>query len=547
MSPRWALLASAIAVASACSSPVTATTTTTSQETVTTLPATSTTSVASNASPCIPGEPRAGIDLATDALIRHYNDRGTEQLVALIGDGRVRDPSLEPGTDVVYPSVAAWLAAADAVGDQLSTNGYGFYEPFELLVVRRNPTLENVGIEELNVTLHLWVNQDCELRVDSAPDVISSPDPCRYADLYQDEDAPEGCRGPFDPRAAHVAVWTGSEVLIYGGTSGTHESPPLDTGLRFDPSERLWRDLPPSPERLSWWPTLHAVWAEDRMMVAGRLIRGDDVAVVLLAYSPERNVWSVSPPLPGDRTAVGGVVWTGTEVILAGGDNHYPDSTAWAYDPANEQWRQLPDPPIPDVEGIEGVWTGTEAIFFGGYAEPPQSPGAAYNPATDTWRLLAVHPGTWIEGHRMIWTGREVIVYSGHIGPEHQQRLLLYNPASDTWAESSPSPIPPSERLGGAWTGDQLIMWGGYATYGTHDEGGDAVYGSGAAYDPATDTWTALPLAPLADRCDHTVTWTGSELMIFGGMTSCGLPNILADGNAAIYDPATHSWQISRP
>ena len=282
-------------------------------------------------------------------------------------------------------------------------------------------------------------------------------------------------------------------------------------------------------------------------MVAGRLIRGDDVAVVLLAYSPERNVWSVSPPLPGDRTAVGGVVWTGTEVILAGGDNHYPDSTAWAYDPANEQWRQLPDPPIPDVEGIEGVWTGTEAIFFGGYAEPPQSPGAAYNPATDTWRLLAVHPGTWIEGHRMIWTGRKVIVYSGHIGPEHQQRLLLYNPASDTWAESSPSPIPPSERLGGAWTGDQLIMWGGYATYGTHDEGGDAVYGSGAAYDPATDTWTALPLAPLADRCDHTVTWTGSELMIFGGMTSCGLPNILADGNAAIYDPATHSWQISRP
>ena len=495
---------------------------------------------------CVPSEPRPGIDLQFEEIIQAYNDRDRDRMVSVIGDGRIRDLSLEPRTAGVYPSVAAWLAAAEAVDDQLSATGYSFDEPFGIYLVRRNPTLREVGIDELNVTLNLWVNQDCDLRVDSSAELISSPDPCRYADLYQDEDTPDGCRGPFEPRAGHVAVWTGTEVLISGGTSGSQVSPPLETGLAFDPNLGSWRELSPTPETLPWWPTMRAVWASDRMIVAGLVVRGGEPAIVLLSYFPADDAWSTSAPVPGDREAVGGLVWTGTEVILAGGDSHYPDSTAWAYNPTSGQWRQLPDPPISDVEGIVGVWTGTEAIFFGGYGGIT-SAAAAYLPGTNSWRPISNPPLAWIQGHQLIWTGDRVIVFSGHTGPGHLTHLLLYDPTSDTWTKSSELPIPPAERLGGAWTGDQLIIWGGYATYGDR-EGGDVVHGYGAAYDPETDTWTVLPEAPIADRCDHSVTWTGSELLVFGGMTTCGDPNVLAVGDAAAYDPETDTWRVvSRP
>ena len=502
--------------------------------------------ILTDAPACVTGEPKVGIDLQYEDILRYYRIRNAERLVSLIGDGSVYDPSLEPETEGSYPTVTAWLSAAGRVHDVLSEKGYGYNEPFQLFIERRNPGLREVGIDHLSLTLSFWVNQDCQLRVESG-EVISAPDPCLYAELYQSGAGPAGCDAPFEPRAGHVAVWTGDELLIYGGTSGTHDVPPLITGLGFDPESGSWRDLSPSPQDLAWWPTLPAVWADDEMMVVGRTFGDDSQTILVLSYAPAEDVWSVSPPLPADRMAVGGVAWTGTEFILVGGDLNYPDDTAWAYNPSEEEWRQLPDPEIEPVEGIEGVWTGSEAIFFGGYTGPTASPGVAYNPASGTWRHLPSTSGDWIEGHGLVWTGQHVLVYSGHTGPGHPDRVLLYNPETDAWSESSPIPIAASERLAGAWTGDRLIIWGGYATYREHDDS-DAVFGEGASYDPVTDTWTALPPAPLADRCDHTGTWTGILFVVFGGMTTCGSPQILADGNAAAYDPTTNKWQpLSRP
>lgn len=495
-------------------------------------------------SACVEGEPKVGIDLQYEEILRFYRTRNGERLIGLIGDGPVHDPSLEPETDGTYANVAEWLAAASRVHDVLSDNGYGYGEPFQLFIERRNPGLREAGIDHLSLTLSFWVNQDCEVRVESG-EVVSAPDPCLYATLYQPSNVPEGCEAPFEPRAGHVAVWTGEELLIYGGASGSHDTAPLTTGLAFDPDAGSWRDIRPSPESLEWWPTLNAVWTGDQLLVAGRT-SGADETVRVLSYSPTEDIWSVSPPLPGDRTAVGAMAWTGTEVILVGGDLHYPDNTAWAYNTTSQIWRQLPDAGIEAVEGMEGVWTGTEAIFIGGYGAT--STGIAYNPLSETWRHLPDAGRDSIEGHRLVWTGQHVIVYSGHTGPGHPDRLLLYEPDTESWSKSSPTPIAPAERLGGAWTGDQLIIWGGYATYGGHDQDGDAVYGDGVSYDPTTDTWTVFPPALIADRCDHSATWTDGLFVVFGGMTTCGTPHILADGNSAAYDPTTNDWQVlSRP
>lgn len=486
---------------------------------------------------CVPGEPRAGIDLRFEDMISFYNGRNISAMTALTGEGPVIDPSLEPESAGQYPSVASWLEAAERQEDRLASEGYGFGEPFELFVLRENPSLEDVGVESLFLTLRFWVNQNCEVRVQAGDNLVSAPDPCRYEVVYRPDETGVGCDSPFEPRAGHVGVWTGEEVLIYGGVTGSVSVPPLTTGLGFDPGEGSWRSLKPSPEGVSSWPTRRAVWTGTEMIIAGRTPYEDGEELLLMQYSPSDDEWRVAP-FPEGRRAIGAMVWTGAEVIVAGGDLHYPDDHAWAFNPITRTWRELPNSGLREVEGIEGAWTGTEAIFIGGYVHPGMTTAAAYNPELDSWRSLT-EPPEWIDHHEMVWTGEQVIVYSGNTGPGHRDRLLLYDPKADDWSDSSVMPIEPSQRLAGVWTGNQLMVWGGYATYGTGHPNSD-----GAAYDPETDTWTVLPPSPLAPRCDHSGTWTGQELIIFGGMLTCGSPQVLADGNAASYDATTEEWEL---
>ncbi|MFP5332784.1 MAG: hypothetical protein ACLGHX_10550 [Acidimicrobiia bacterium] len=93
--------------------------------------------------------------------------------------------------------------------------------------------------------------------------------------------------------------------------------------------------------------------------------------------------------------------------------------------------------------------------------------------------------------------------------------------------------------LGGVWTGDELILWGGYATYGNGEASG-----VGARYDPASDTWTVIADSPLSARCDHGLTWTGEVAIVFGGIKTCGHPNFIPSGDAAVYDPSEDAWQV---
>ena len=484
---------------------------------------------------CARGVPRRGIDLRFEDLIRYYNAGAAEQMISIIGDGPVSDPSLEPDRDLIYPSVTAWLDAAQRVGDEITTNGYGFGEPFDLYVTRSNPSLEADGIEWLSLTFRIWANQVCELRVETT-DEASYPDVCLYSRLHEPEAIPVGCTGPYEPRAGHAAVWTGTELLIIGGTSGTAQPPPI--ALRPDGSTRA---LAPPPRPLGWHEGMDAFWTGDQMLV---VVGGsqDLPGMIVLTYTPATDTWTESDPLPGGLY-LGGITWTGTDILFVGGVLNGPNDQAWSYSPTTTAWTRLPDPGIPPVEGMEGVWTGTEAVFYGGYAGIGESPGVGWNPTTEAWRTLPpTGRDNFIQAHRTVWTGERVIVYSGHGGPGHFDRLLLYDPSSNTWTESTPMPITPAERLGAAWTGTDLILWGGYATYGDGHASGQ-----GALYDSTTDTWTVMADSPLGPRCDHSLAWTGEVAVVFGGIETCGHPNFISSGDGAVYDVAADEWQVLGP
>ena len=103
----------------------------------------------------------------------------------------------------------------------------------------------------------------------------------------------------------------------------------------------------------------------------------------------------------------------------------------------------------------------------------------------------------------------------------------------DTWTATSTT-NPPAVRYfhTAVWTGSQMIIWGGLYTYYPWNTGG--------RYDPASDSWTDTSTtdAPSA-RYLHTAVWTGSEMMVWGG---AGCPVGCSSNTGGRYNPSTDSW-----
>jgi hypothetical protein len=60
------------------------------------------------------------------------------------------------------------------------------------------------------------------------------------------------------------------------------------------------------------------------------------------------------------------------------------------------------------------------------------------------------------------------------------------------------------------WTGTEMIIWGGISGFGVTNTGG--------RYDPNMDSWapTSITNAPVARQL-HTAVWTGNQMIVWGG------------------------------
>ncbi|MGH9036484.1 MAG: hypothetical protein ACRD0O_12040, partial [Acidimicrobiia bacterium] len=83
-----------------------------------------------------------------------------------------------------------------------------------------------------------------------------------------DEPAPTGWRrgapGPLRPRRGHVTVWTGTELVVWGGDPNDEGE-----GAAYDPRAERWRAIAAAPFRARPWPAPVAVWTGFEMLVWG--------------------------------------------------------------------------------------------------------------------------------------------------------------------------------------------------------------------------------------------------------------------------------------
>ena len=155
-----------------------------------------------------------------------------------------------------------------------------------------------------------------------------------------------------------------------------------------------------------------------RWHLEGGLDRQGDVRVggVQQRIPPRERRWRRLPKMPGGAGGPGVAVWTGRQVIGWGGTDccGIASDEGAAYTPATNSWRSLPPSPL-SARAAPGAWTGTELIVAGGNdgeGEHRFSDAAAYNPITRTWRSLPPMPVRRDQAVA-VWDGREVLVIGG--------------------------------------------------------------------------------------------------------------------------------------
>lgn len=367
-------------------------------------------------------------------------------------------------------------------------------------------------------------------------------------------DTPQNDGGRYDPvsdswtavtttnapaaRWGHDAIWTGAEIILWGGTNGTGSY--LNSGGRYNPVTDTWTATSttgaPSPR------SAHTLWTGSLMLVWGGV--GSNNLRNGARYEPGSDSWTpISAKDPNSYRQFHTTIWTGMEMIAWGGEGDGTASTGLdtgrIYDPVTDSWSatSLSNAPSPR-DSHSAIWTGTEMIIWGGdvYSWFTRGTGGRYNPMSDSWTPINDTTAPTAKAlHTAVWTGTEMIVWGGSVWDNPWDGTgARYNPAGDSWTAVSSSGAPSARYLhSGIWTGNEMLIWGGTGSTGP--------VGTGARYDPTTNSWTAITgtNAP-AERVLHSTIWNGVEMIVWGGTSDLSPWVLRNDGGR--YDPATNTW-----
>lgn len=160
--------------------------------------------------------------------------------------------------------------------------------------------------------------------------------------------------------------------------------------------------------------------------------------------------------------------------------------------------------------------------------------GALYTPVSDLWTATSTTNILARMSHSTVCYGDKAIVWGGSNGSNYVNTGDIYNATTNTWASISPINAPSARVNNSAvWTGTEMLIWGGISYNGP-----PVTYSDGGKYNPVTNTWIAVSNtnAPSA-RYGHSAVWTGSKMIVWGGYNGT---TYLNDGG--VYDPATNTW-----
>jgi N-acetylneuraminic acid mutarotase len=185
-------------------------------------------------------------------------------------------------------------------------------------------------------------------------------------------------RGAPEARVEPIHVWTGTVMLVWGGITPDLKQT-FRTGGRYNPKTDRWAPIRPDDNAPAVWGA-PAVWTGTEMLIWGGSHQNGDENVNQdtcrgWAYNPSTDRWrSLSTTGAPAARFFHTAVWTGSRLVVWGGGDqggdgnparHFDDGGV--YDPVADRWEALPR-----VGGLAGrglhtaVWAGRGMVVYGG-------------------------------------------------------------------------------------------------------------------------------------------------------------------------------------
>ena len=313
---------------------------------------------------------------------------------------------------------------------------------------------------------------------------------------------------PIPGRLSASVVWTGHQMIVWGGFSGTYGKEARRDGAIYDPVTDRWHQIRSAPAGVIGGGGA-AAWTGRRAVVwAGNSLEGPAEGAV---YDPRTDRWRMLPRGPlGPREGYVSV-WTGRELVVIGGSSGdgLVHPIAAAVNPRTRTWRRLPGLNYMDGLLASGaVWSGDRLFVAGSAYDCSPSPCTpypvflGYDMATDVAVPIDLSNAPSPSITPVAWTGTEVLATG-----LDQASVVLYDPATDTWRTGSPAlcAMDPGGYEQSAW------LDGRYVTAC----GRDALQ----VYDVASDTWRTIQAgsSPLNHREESAIVWAGTDLIVWSG------------------------------
>jgi hypothetical protein len=369
------------------------------------------------------------------------------------------------------------------------------------------------------------------------------------------------------PRYGHTAIWNGTDLIVWGGTASSMALPgssidfTFNDGARFNAATGVWTPLP-SANAPSGRYGHSAVWTGTEMIIwGGQYVdysTGTGVTTTLntgARYNPLTNTWTPTSTAfgPAARTQHS-AVWAGSPVsqmIVWGGNTDGTSLTQLSngarYVPSTDSWTSLSTTNAPNMSmgtssSSSAVWSGNEMIVF----NSSLMNGSRYYPISNSWQTMASTPmGLSMGGPTSltgVWAGSVMAVFAPGTSPS-SGIFAFYSPISDYWQLSAATggPVGSLQNISTVWTGASLIVWGGTQMAPFTYTGGN--------YSQSTDTWSSLTSSGAPAATFGASVWSGSELLLWGGpsSTSAGITISTISDQGYRYRPAQSYYLYRRP
>lgn len=202
-------------------------------------------------------------------------------------------------------------------------------------------------------------------------------------------------------------------------------------------------------------------------------------------------------------------------------------------------WTTIAEPPpgfVPREKAASATFDRNVFIFGGLDAQGNVlDSGAIYSPRTNSWKLIA-RGNNSPEPRQLagaVWTGSRMLVWGGK-GSATQATLrsgALYDPATDTWSAIPQSPQARVAPVAGSAVG-RVLFWGGSDTSGNVQERAER-------FLVTERSWESVPTVNDPGRLSHAAwAFTSDSLVLYGGRVD----GAASTDTAARYSFTANAW-----